>query len=192
MARLKEILFLKEADEAAPEEQELSLDSEELDVDGTEDQLDDTETDISSEEESDDDVADSDGEQNQEELENVEPIDALNDKIEEMIGLTEIQHTSSSTILDFEDGGQIMYIQPVVSLHTETIQKIIEIINDDVTKAYATTLDEITGKKISTTRYWKSISTLISTMVRSQLTKSDNLDGLVDEIKQVFKILEIK
>jgi hypothetical protein len=29
-------------------------------------------------------------------------------------------------------------------------------------------------------------------MVRSQLTKSDNVDGLIDEIKQIFKVLEVK
>lgn len=121
-----------------------------------------------------------------------ENFDDLDKVIEEMVGITEIQHTTSSTILDFEDGGQIMYVQPMVSLHSETLNKIIDLIIADVEKTYATQKDEITGKSLSKTKYWNSIKTLISTMVKSQLTKSDNVDGLIDEIKQVFKVLEVK
>ena len=121
-----------------------------------------------------------------------ENFDDLDKTIESMIGITEIQHTSSSTILDFEDGGQIMYVQPMVSIHSETLNKIIDLIISDVSKTYSTQNDEITGKNLNKTKYWKSINTLIATMVRSQLTKSDNVDGLIDEIKQVFKVLEVK
>lgn len=121
-----------------------------------------------------------------------EDFEDIDKTIEEMVGITEIQHTTSSTILDFEDGGQIMYVQPMVSVKSETLNKIIELIEDDVKKTYSTQKDEITGKQLSKTKYWKSINTLISTMVRSQLTKSDNVDGLIDEIKQIFKVLEVK
>jgi len=109
-----------------------------------------------------------------------------------MVGITEIQHTTSSSILDFEDGGQIMYVQPMVSLQSETLTKIISLIIDDVEKTYSHQKDEITGKNLGKTKYWASIKTLVSTMVRSQMTKSDNIDGLIDEIKQIFKILEVK
>lgn len=121
-----------------------------------------------------------------------ENFDDLDKAIEEMVGITEIQHTTSSTILDFEDGGQIMYVQPMVSLQSETLNKMIDLIISDVEKTYATQKDEITGKALNKTKYWNSIKTLISTMVKSQLTKSDNVDGLIDEIKQVFKVLEVK
>ena len=121
-----------------------------------------------------------------------ENFDALDAAIEEMVGITEIQHTTSSSILDFEDGGQIMYVQPMVSLQSETLNKIIDLIITDVEKTYSNQKDEITGKELGKTKYWKSIKTLVSTMVRSQLTKSDNVDGLIDEIKQVFKVLEVK
>ena len=119
-------------------------------------------------------------------------LEQIDKNIEEMIGITEIQHTSSSTIIDFEDGGQIMYIQPMVSLKSETLNEIISLIIKDVKKTYSIAKDEITGKDLNKTKYWKSINTLIETMVRSQLTKSDNMDGLIDEIKQVFKVLEVK
>ena len=112
--------------------------------------------------------------------------------IEEMVGITEIQHTSSSTIIDFEDGGQIMYVHPMVSIKSETLNEIIALIIKDVKKTYSASKDEITGKDLNKTKYWKSVNTLIETMVRSQLTKSDNMDGLIDEIKQVFKVLEVK
>lgn len=121
-----------------------------------------------------------------------ENFDDIDKTIESMIGITEIQHTSSSTILDFEDGGQIMYVQPMVSVQSDTLNKIIDLIISDVTKTYSTQKDEITGKPLNKTKYWKSINTLIATMVRSQLTKSDNVDGLIDEIKQIFKVLEVK
>ncbi len=122
----------------------------------------------------------------------VEDFETLDKTIESMVGITEIQHTTSSTILDFEDGGQIMYVHPMVSVQSETLNKIIELIIKDVEKTYATQKDEITGKTLNKTKYWKSINTLIATMVRSQLTKSDNIDGLIDEIKQIFKVLEVK
>ena len=122
----------------------------------------------------------------------VEDFETLDKTIESMVGITEIQHTTSSTILDFEDGGQIMYVHPMVSIQSETLNKIIELIIKDVEKTYAAQKDEITGKTLNKTKYWKSINTLIATMVRSQLTKSDNIDGLIDEIKQIFKVLEVK
>lgn len=127
-----------------------------------------------------------------EEIPEEENFDDIDKTIEEMVGITEIQHTTSSTILDFEDGGQLMYVQPMVSLQSETLNKIISLIILDVEKTYASQKDEITGKNLSKTKYWLSIKTLISTMVRSQLTKSDNVDGLIDEIKQIFKVLEVK
>ena len=119
-------------------------------------------------------------------------LEEIDKVIEEMIGITEIQHTSSSTIIDFEDGGQSMYVHPMVSLKSETLNEIISLIIKDVKKTYSSSKDEITGKDLNKTKYWKSINTLIETMVRSQLTKSDNMDGLIDEIKQVFKVLEVK
>ena len=122
----------------------------------------------------------------------VEDFETVDKTIESMVGITEIQHTTSSTILDFEDGGQIMYVHPMVSVQSETLNKIIELIIKDVEKTYAAQKDEITGKTLNKTKYWKSINTLIATMVRSQLTKSDNIDGLIDEIKQIFKVLEVK
>lgn len=122
----------------------------------------------------------------------VEDFETVDKTIESMVGIMEIQHTTSSTILDFEDGGQIMYVQPMVSVQSETLNKIIELIIKDVEKTYAAQKDEITGKTLNKTKYWKSINTLIATMVRSQLTKSDNIDGLIDEIKQIFKVLEVK
>lgn len=122
----------------------------------------------------------------------MEDFETLDKTIESMVGITEIQHTTSSTILDFEDGGQIMYVHPMVSVQSETLNKIIELIIKDVEKTYASQKDEITGKTLNKTKYWKSINTLIATMVRSQLTKSDNIDGLIDEIKQIFKVLEVK
>lgn len=122
----------------------------------------------------------------------VENFDDLDKTIEEMVGITEIQHTTSSSIIDFEDGGQIMYVQPIVSVQSGTLNKIIALIISDVENSYAHQRDEITGKDLNNTKYWKSIKTLVSTMVRSQLTKSDNVDGLIDEVKQVFKVLEVK
>ena len=121
--------------------------------------------------------------------ENFEDIDKT---IEEMVGMTEIQHTSSSTIIDFEDGGQVMFIHPIVSMKTETLNEIIKLIVRDVKKSYADSKDEITGKNLYKTKYWISIETLIETMVKSQLTKSDNMNGLIDEIKQIFKVIEVK
>lgn len=116
----------------------------------------------------------------------------LDQYIQGMVGVTELNHTTSSTIIDFEDGGQLMFVHPMVSMQTETINKIIELVNADVEKAFASQKDEITGKPLKNTKYWLSVKTLISTMVRSQLTKSDNLDGMIDEAKQIFKILGIK
>ena len=124
--------------------------------------------------------------------EEIEDFEDLDKTIEEMVGITEIQHTTSSTILDFEDGGQVMYVQPMVSIKSETLNKIIDLIIGDVKKTYADQKDEITGKSLNKIKYWKSIETLVSTMVKSQLTKSDNVDGLIDEIKQIFKVLEVK
>ena len=77
-------------------------------------------------------------------------------------------------------------------MQSETLNKIIDLIISDVSKTYSNQKDEITGRALSKTKYWKSINTLVSTMVRSQLTKSDNVDGLIDEIKQIFKVLEVK
>ena len=121
-----------------------------------------------------------------------ENFDDADKNIEKMVGMVDIAHTSSSTTIDFEDGGQLMYVHPMVSLQTETLTEIMNLIIKDVKKAYSASKDEITGKDLKQTKYWDSVETLIGTMVRSQLTKSDNMDGLVDEIKQVFKVLEVK
>jgi len=208
MSRLIDILNknkmikLKEADEEAPAENtdELTLDDAQTDtedpgageapVEGTEEVQDDTAEDedavIGDETDNSTDVP-------PEENNDMEtPTEDIDKAIEEMIGMTEIQHTSSSTIIDFEDGGQVMFVHPMVSLKSETLNEIIKLIMKDITKTYASNKDEITGKDLNKTRYWKSLSTLIETMVRSQLTKSDNMNGLIDEIKQVFKVLEVK
>jgi hypothetical protein len=121
-----------------------------------------------------------------------EDFEDIDKTIEEMVGMTEIQHTSSSTIIDFEDGGQTMFVHPMVSMKTETLNEIIKLIIKDVKKSYAESKDEITGKNLNKTKYWKSVDTLIETMVKSQMTKSDNMNGLIDEIKQIFKVLEVK
>jgi len=121
-----------------------------------------------------------------------EDFEDLDKSIEGMIGIVEIQHTTSSTILDFEDGGQLMYVQPMVSIKSETLNRIIDLIITDVKSVYSLQKDEITGKNLNKTKYWKSVEALISTMVKSQLTKSDNVDGLIDEVKQIFKVLEVK
>lgn len=121
-----------------------------------------------------------------------ENFDDADKNIEKMVGMVDIAHTSSSTTIDFEDGGQLMYVHPMVSLQSETLTEIMNLIIKDIRKAYAGSKDEITGKDLKQTKYWDSVETLIGTMVRSQLTKSDNMDGLVDEIKQVFKVLEVK
>jgi len=205
MARLKQLvsasykqrLKLNEADSEAPEEDDelsldddtgsddsLSLDDEES-VDGTEEDEEPTDEEEAPEDDTGlDTVVDVPEED--------EDFDAVDKTIESMVGVTNIQHTTSSTILDFEDGGQLMFVQPMVSIKSPTLTKIISLINDDVKEAYEGQVDEITGKKLGNTKYWKSVDALISTMVRSQLTKSDNIDGMIDEIKQVFKVLEIK
>lgn len=195
MTRLSTIIkeaVNKKINEAEAPEEELSLDEEpveETPVEGTEEveePLEDEEEPLEDEEE----PLEIDDTLDVEDIEN--PDDILDKTIVEMVGITELQHTSSSTIVDFEDGGQIMYVHPMVSLKSETLNSIIDLIIADVKKTYSVSTDEITGKTLNKTKYWKSISTLISTMVRSQLTKSDNLNGLIDEIKQVFKILEVK
>lgn len=193
MEQLENKKRIIEADEEAPieetpdPEEELTGDDEEIEdtgeetpVEGAEEANEYTEEDIEANEETD--LAN----------EPVEDFETLDKTIESMVGITEIQHTTSSTILDFEDGGQIMYVHPMVSVQSETLNKIIELIIKDVEKTYASQKDEITGKTLNKTKYWKSINTLIATMVRSQLTKSDNIDGLIDEIKQIFKVLEVK
>lgn len=197
MEQLENKKRIIEADEEAPieetpdPEEELTVDDEEIEDTGEETPVEgaeeaneeaneDTEEDIEANEETD--LAN----------EPVEDFETLDKTIESMVGITEIQHTTSSTILDFEDGGQIMYVHPMVSVQSETLNKIIELIIKDVEKTYASQKDEITGKTLNKTKYWKSINTLIATMVRSQLTKSDNIDGLIDEIKQIFKVLEVK
>ncbi len=121
-----------------------------------------------------------------------ENFDDADKNIEKMVGMVDIAHTSSSTTIDFEDGGQLMYVHPMVSLQSDTLTEIMNLIIKDVKKTYSGSKDEITGKDLKYTKYWDSVETLIGTMVRSQLTKSDNMDGLVDEIKQVFKVLEVK
>jgi len=121
-----------------------------------------------------------------------EEFSSIDKTIEEMIGITEINHTTSTSIIDYEDGGQTMFVQPMISMKSETINKIMDLIKSDVRDSYKQIRDEITGKTLNNTKYWMSLNTLIDTMVRSQLTKSDNMYGLIDEIKQSFKILEIK
>ena len=183
-----------EADEEVPVEDELEgledLEAEtEESVEGTEEDLEaETEESVEGTEE---DVAAED-EESTETDDTDEDFEDLDKAIEGMVGITEIQHTTSSTILDFEDGGQIMYVQPMISVQSETLNSIIKLIITDVKKTYASQQDEITGKPLNKTKYWKSIDTLIATMVRSQLTKSDNIYGLIDEIKQIFKVLEVK
>ena len=190
MEQLENKKRIIEAEEEAPieetpdPEEELTGDDEEIEeetpVEGAEEANEYTEEDIETNDETD---------STNEPMEDFETLDKT---IESMVGITEIQHTTSSTILDFEDGGQIMYVHPMVSVQSETLNKIIELIIKDVEKTYAAQKDEITGKTLNKTKYWKSINTLIATMVRSQLTKSDNIDGLIDEIKQIFKVLEVK
>lgn len=190
MEQLENKKRIIEAEEEAPieetpdPEEELTGDDEEIEeetpVEGAEEANEYTEEDIETNDETDS------------ANEPMEDFETLDKTIESMVGITEIQHTTSSTILDFEDGGQIMYVHPMVSVQSETLNKIIELIIKDVEKTYATQKDEITGKTLNKTKYWKSINTLIATMVRSQLTKSDNIDGLIDEIKQIFKVLEVK
>jgi len=206
MSRLKKIIeeaFNKkilEADEEAPvENSEIETDpgDGEEPVEGAEEANEDAGMeDETTEEENEEDDSDEDEtgmvEPEEDELESEEDFEDIDKTIEEMVGITEIQHTTSSTILDFEDGGQIMYVQPMISVKSETLNKIIDLIISDVKNTYSDQKDEITGKQLNKTKYWKSINTLISTMVRSQLTKSDNIDGLIDEIKQIFKVLEVK
>lgn len=205
MSRLKALIEeslinkgLMEADEEAPVEEEVPTEeapteeeappAEEAPVEGAEEANQDAGTEEETEETADEELGTEDIPVETEE----ENFDELDKAIEEMVGITEIQHTTSSTILDFEDGGQLMYVQPMVSLQSETLNKMIDLIISDVEKTYASQKDEITGKSLNKTKYWQSIKTLISTMVKSQLTKSDNVDGLIDEIKQVFKVLEVK
>lgn len=206
--RVKNARRLNEADDEAPLEGggELSLDddstggfdvpdstskTDEAPVEGTEEEAEESEEDSDTEE-------DSDSEEKPAEVDNVVPPPEEDDdndlgkNIEGMVGVTEIQHTSSSTIIDFEDGGQLMFVQPFVMVDNETLNCMIDLIIGAVTKTYETQKDEITGKKLVQTKYWQSIEALVSTMVRSQLTKSDNFDGLMDEIKQIFKVLEVK
>jgi len=116
----------------------------------------------------------------------------LDKSIEQMIGITDIEHTSSSSVIDFEDGGQVIYVQPYVTMSNETINELVDIIVKSVTKVYGNTQDEISGKKLKETKYWKSIRTMVETMVKSQLTKSANFDGLIEEVKALFKVLEVK
>lgn len=208
MSRLKKIIEesilekrLIEADEEAPAEEtadpEAAFDdaeggdaaADETPVEGAEEANDEAGMEEEDPEAEDDTVDDTETDGEEEPEEDYEDLDKT---IESMVGITEIQHTTSSTILDFEDGGQIMYVQPMVSVQSETLNKIIDLIIKDVEKTYSGQKDEITGKALSKTKYWKSINTLIATMVRSQLTKSDNIDGLIDEIKQIFKVLEVK
>ena len=197
MSRLSKIIQeqnlikLKEGDEEAPEELSLDDDSSEdpgageAPVEGAE------EAEAENPEETEE-APEEETKENDDETELDSPMEDVDKVIEEMIGITDLQHTSSSTIIDFEDGGQLMYVHPMVSLKSETLNEIIALIVKDIKKTYANSIDEITGKTLNKTKYWKSVSTLISTMVRSQLTKSDNMDGLIDEIKQVFKTLEVK
>ena len=192
-----------EADEEAPKEggDELSADDlggDEDPVDGAEEANADAgveeepEEEDKEEEEEDKEEEETDPDADAEGTEEEENFEDLDKTIEEMVGITEIQHTTSSTILDFEDGGQIMYVQPMISVKSETLNKIVDLITSDVKSTYSGQKDEITGKDLKKTKYWKSINTFISTMVSSQLTKSDNVDGLIDEIKQIFKVLEVK
>lgn len=183
---------LWEADEApvedvADDDFDLDLEDETKSVEGADEANDDAGMEEEADEES---IIDD--EMNDATITTPENFEDLDKTIEGMVGVTEIQHTTSSTILDFEDGGQLMFVHPMVSIQSDTLNKIIGLIIDDVNSTYATQKDEITGKQLSQTKYWASISTLVSTMVRSQLTKSDNIDGLIDEIKQVFKVLEVK
>lgn len=183
---------LWEADEApvedvADDDFDLDLEDETKSVEGADEANDDAGMEEEADEES---IIDD--EMNDATITTPENFEDLDKTIEGMVGVTEIQHTTSSTILDFEDGGQLMFVHPMVSIQSDTLNKIIGLIIDDVNSTYSTQKDEITGKKLSQTKYWTSISALVSTMVRSQLTKSDNIDGLIDEIKQVFKVLEVK
>lgn len=204
MSRLKKIIEeslnkkLLEADEEAPAEEEAPVDGEEATDEEPVEGAEEANADAGMEEESDEEAEEEPAVEEEvpseedEEAPSEENFDDLDKTIEEMVGITEIQHTTSSSILDFEDGGQIMYVQPMVSVQSETLNKIIDLIIADVEKTYSHQKDEITGKDLGKTKYWKSIKTLVSTMVRSQLTKSDNVDGLIDEVKQVFKVLEVK
>jgi hypothetical protein len=199
MSRLKKLVEetykkrLIEAEEEAPaEDAELSMDDAGAPPAEAAEPVEGTEEEAPAEEEEEDPAEELEVPEEIEEPAPEENFEDLDKTIEGMVGITEIQHTTSSSIIDFEDGGQIMYIQPMVSIKSETLNKIIELIISDVKTVYSTQKDEITGKNLNKTKYWKSVETLISTMVKSQLTKSDNIDGLIDEIKQIFKVLEVK
>jgi len=215
--KLKEILeekYLKEEDEA-PAETADDSGTDDFDFDSGDENNDDAPADNATDDAgTEDNSADSDNNENTDdndgdnETSDVEIPDDVNmggednadstkavdpsAEIEQMVGIVDIQHSSSSTFIDFEDGGQVMFVQPITTLKVDTIKKIIELIKEDVKEAYAQQNDEVTGKKLKDTKYWKSIEVIISTMVESQLTKSDNLNGLIEEVKQLFKILDIK
>lgn len=200
MARLSEIIHtsfsktIVEAEAEAPvEETPPAEEPAPAEAEPTEEPVDGTEADATAEEPTEEETTPEEvpaEEPTPEEPE--ENFDDADKNMEKMVGMVDIAHTSSSTTIDFEDGGQLMYVQPMISLQSDTLTEIMNLIIKDVKKTYAGSKDEITGKDLKNTKYWDSVKALIGTMVRSQLTKSDNMDGLVDEIKQVFKILEVK
>jgi hypothetical protein len=118
--------------------------------------------------------------------------DNVENELNKNIGITNIEHTSSTTIIDFEDGNQIMYVHPIISLKATTIKKIMSLISDDISDIYSDLEDAISEKSLKNTKYWKSVKTLIEMMVKTQLTKSDNFESLLNEISYVFKLLELK
>jgi RNA processing factor Prp31 len=205
---LKEILeskILKEEDEAPAETSDnnddfdLNFDdnSDTQNNDNNETNDEDNNNDNSNDNENDEATTDNDNDNinvndNDENMDDVTKAVDPSSEIEQMVGIVDIQHSSSSTFIDFEDGGQVMFVQPITTLKVDTIKKIIELIKNDVREAYAQQNDEVTGRTLKDTKYWKSIKVIIDAMVESQMTKSDNLNGLIEEVRQLFKILDIK
>ena len=50
------------------------------------------------------------------------------DTLERLVGIVDIEQTTSSTIISFEDGGQSIFVHPYVTLKSDTINAIIELI----------------------------------------------------------------
>lgn len=113
------------------------------------------------------------------------------DTLERLVGIVDIEQTTSSTIISFEDGGQSIFVHPYVTLKSDTINAIIELIAGDVKHSYASQRDQISLKSLKETPYWKGIKSMIDAMVRSNLTNSPSLSSLLDEIKQGYKVLEV-
>ena len=197
MAELKKILMKKLyeedfdfGDDSGSEEN--NEESEDNTDNTEEDTEDDTEEDKSTEKE--DDKKASDNTQSDTILQNIpqkQTDNKLKQQLETLFGINEIEHTTSSTIIEFNDGGQVMYMQPIINLRTETINRIIDLIVSDVEYSYGQLQDEISTNKLNQTKYWKTIKHLIETTVKSQMVQNDNFNLLIAEIKDMFSVLNI-